>query len=182
MQLNISDIIQVVGILLSLLTGIIAIIISVLTLRQNSKMTEASLRPYIGIYLTSAYIKNVMVYLVVKNYGQSSAFIKSFTYDFDLANCLKGNTYGHEPFENIENSTLLPGQSFRCVIDLKETIEQTKEINFHITYCSSTHDYEDDICVNLVSNVGNFVSHNVSSSHDLHIISETLQDMHIHSL
>lgn len=38
MSLTPSDVIQLIGILASLITSVIAIIISVLTLKQNSKM------------------------------------------------------------------------------------------------------------------------------------------------
>lgn len=182
MQLESSDIVQIVGILCSLITSITAIFISVLTLKQNSKMIEATTRPYIGVYLTSTYVKNVNAYLVVKNFGQSSATIKSFTYDFDFAECVGDQYLGHKPFENIESSTILPGESFRCVIDLNKIIEKTDYINFHVTYSFGQHQYEENICVNLVSDVGNFISHNNSPNRELEIISETLQDMHIHSL
>lgn len=181
-SLNASDIVQLAGIFVSLITGIIAIVVSVLALKQNSKMIEDSTRPYLGIYLASTYIQSVSCYLVVKNFGQSSATVNSFTYDFDLAKCTKFTSGGMEPFQNIENSTLMPGQSHRCVIDLNKAIKQVKEINFHIIYSYGTHKYEEEICVNLIATIGNFTSHNTSKDKELAIISETLQDMHISSL
>lgn len=66
MNLTTSDIIQIIGIATSLITSVTAIAISVLTLRQNSKMIENSTRPYIGIYIAHTYIKDIAVYLVVK--------------------------------------------------------------------------------------------------------------------
>ena len=83
-ELTVSDCIELFGIFISLITSIIAIVISIKTLKQNSKMIEDSTRPNIGVYLASTYIRDISCYLVVKNFGQSSAFIESFTYDFDL--------------------------------------------------------------------------------------------------
>lgn len=174
--------IELICIIVSAFTSIAAIIISILTLRQNSKMIEDSSRPYIGIYLASTYIRNVSVYLIVKNYGQSSALIESFTYDFDLSKCSSHSIPEREPFQNIEKSTLMPGQSHHCIIDLNKTLKQTEQINFHVVYSSGTHKYEDDICVNLVATIGNFTSHNTTKNKELENISETLQDMLIHSL
>lgn len=180
-ELTTSDIIQIIGILASLLTSIIAIVISICTLRQNSRMIEDSTRPYIGIYGAETYIGSPHYYLVIKNFGQSSAFIRSFTYDFDLSQCVN-HDFDSEPFQNIENSTLMPGQSFRCVIDYNKTLASTKIINFHILYSSGMHSYEDDICVNLTASIGNVIMHNTTQNKELKIISETLQDMYIHSL
>ena len=83
--MNTSDIIQLIGILISLATSIAAIMISVKSLKQNSKMIEESTRPYISIYGASTYIGSSDYYIVLKNFGQSSATIHEFLYDFDLA-------------------------------------------------------------------------------------------------
>lgn len=179
-KLTISDCIELFGIFISLMTSIVAIIISLKTLKQNSKMIEDSTRPNIGVYLASTYIKNVSCYLVVKNFGQSSAFIESFTYDFDLTST--DDTPDYDPFVNIEGSTLMPLQTNKCVIDLNKILEQTHEINFHVKYRSSTHEYQDNICVKLDSRIGNFVNHNISKNQEMAIISETLQDAYISSL
>lgn len=48
--LTTSDVIDLIGIFASLFIGVIAIIISILSLRQNSKMIEESTRPNIQIY------------------------------------------------------------------------------------------------------------------------------------
>lgn len=181
--MTLSEKIQIIGIFFSTVTASIAIVISVLTLRQNTKMIEASSRPYIGIYLASVYVSNISIYLVIKNFGQSSAHIKSFSYDYDLSQCNQHSFPNREPFQNIENSTLMPGQSFRCVIDLNKVISATDQINFHIVYFSETqHQYEEDICVSLISNLGNFTVHSTNQGKESKLISETLQEMLIHSL
>ena len=48
--LTASDIIDLLGIAASLTASVVAIIISILALRQNSKMIEDSTRPNIQIY------------------------------------------------------------------------------------------------------------------------------------
>lgn len=179
-QFSPSDYVQIAGIIISLICSLIAIFISVKTLKQNSEMIENSTRPYIGVYLTHTYIRNVSCYLVVKNFGQSSALIQSFTYDFDLAKLF--DFPDHEPFENIDGSTLMPQQSNKCVFDLKAALKEANQINFHVVYSSGTHTYEDDICVSLNSQLGNFVTHNTSPKQELSIIAETLQDEYISSL
>lgn len=180
LQLSPSDLIQIAGIIVSLICSLIAIAISLKTLKQNSKMIENSTRPYIGIYIASTYIRDVSCYLVVKNFGQSAATIRSFTYDFDLAKL--SDFSEREPFKNIEGSTLMPQQSNKCVFGLHEALEEVKQINFHVVYSSGLHTYTDDICVSLNSQLGNFVTHNTSPNKELSIIAETLQDEYISSL
>lgn len=58
-----SDIIEIAGIIASTITSIIAIAISVKTLRQNNKMLEESTRPNIQIY--SIY-SDTIVYIMIK--------------------------------------------------------------------------------------------------------------------
>ena len=178
-QLTASDYIEILGIIVSLICSIVAIVISIKTLKQNSEMIENSTRPYIGVYLASTYIRDVTCYLVVKNFGQSSAFIESFSYDFDLKSVTDVPNY--HPFGNIENSTFMPQQSNKCFIELGKILEKTDQINFHIVYRSGLHRYEDDISVKLNSRIGDFVNH-TSKNKELTIISETLQDAYISSL
>lgn len=179
--LNPSDVIEIIGIISSLITSFVAIVISLKTLKQNSKMIEYSSRPYIGIYTVSKYVEKSSYYLVVKNFGQSSATISSFTYDYDISQLTTHGIKDHEPFQYIEGSTVMPGQAFYSLIDFKSAYS-VKEINFHVVYSSGTHQYSEDIRVNLISNYGNFVSHNTSPGNELLTISETLQEIYLHSL
>lgn len=179
--MNVSDIIQLIGILISFATSITAIIISIKSLTQNSKMIEESTRPYIGIYGASTHIGSSNYYIVLKNFGQCSATIHEFLYDFDLANFTVNNS-SSKPFQCIENSTIVPGQSLHALINLNKALKQTNIINFHISYSSGVHKYKEDFCLNLTGNLGNFVSHKTTQGKELETISETLQDMYIHFL
>ena len=68
-----SDWVQISGIILSTTVGFIAILISIFTLRQSNKMIEESSRPIVSVYTNTFNPGMPMFYLVVKNYGQSSA-------------------------------------------------------------------------------------------------------------
>ena len=128
LKLTVSDCIELLGILISLATSIVAIVISLKTLKQNSKMIEDSTRPNIGVYLASTYIKSISCYLVVKNFGQSSAFIESFTYDFDLKST--GDTPYYNPFVNIEGSTLCPRRQTNVLLILTKYSSKPMKLIF----------------------------------------------------
>lgn len=178
-----SETLELFGILASTITSIIAIVISLLTLRQNAKMIEDSSRPCIGIYGLSTYVCNRNYYIILKNYGKSTARIESLTYDFDIA--LLSRSENYEPFSHIDGASIAPGQSYRCSIDFdKVTAYELTCINFHICYSSGTRKYEEDIFLKIDANLGNLESHTKSSEEKtpLAVISETLQDIHIKSL
>ena len=88
-KLSPSDIIQICGIIASLLTSIIAIVISLVTLLQNSKMIEESSRAVISIYPQNINTGMPMLFLVIKNFGNSPAIIHKFDYDFDFMDCYR---------------------------------------------------------------------------------------------
>lgn len=133
-SLNVSDVIELIGIFASLITSIIAIKISLMTLRQNSKMIEESTRPYIGIYGTYTFVKEVLYYIVVKNFGASSARILSFDYDADLGLCIK-SSHPRAPFKHLVDTTIMPGQSFKTNIDLPTALKHFDSVIFQ----SNTH-------------------------------------------
>ena len=70
--LTLSDIITALGIIISLIANIVAIRISLKTLKQNAVMIEESTRPQIQIY---PVFVDAILYLVIKNYGASEAYI-----------------------------------------------------------------------------------------------------------
>lgn len=179
----VSNIIQTIGILVSLGLGYNANKIAQKTLKQNSIMLEESTRPYVCVYGTTFYIHGKShFYLIVKNFGQSIAYIKSFRTTIDLEKL----SYhpGEVPFGNLANTSLMPGQGFHCKIDLPAAEENG--INFiegSVSYTSDTHKYNEKFSVNLKGNYGNLTAHEIPSTHStLGDISEVLQEMQIHSL
>lgn len=183
MNLSTSDMLQLISIVVSSVISLAAITISIFTLRQNSKMIEESSRPYIGIYGLSTYINGRDYYIIVKNFGQSVAHIDSFSCGYDLSKLSKGD--GSSPFNHLEGSSLVPGQSYRCVIDFDKTINQkVSSISFRVKYSSETHTYEEFPRLKIDGNLGNYESHAAPRDHNkvLRVISETLQDQYIKSL
>lgn len=108
--LTASDWVQLVGIIASLITSIVAIWISVKTLNQNNKMIEDSTRPVISIY--SRYLDGKL-YIITKNFGNSSCTIDYIHSDMNITEeenqGIKGN-----PFEKAKGATLPPNGQMIC--------------------------------------------------------------------
>ncbi len=64
-SLSPSDTIQLLGIVASLITSLAAIIISLMTLRQNSKMIEDASRPVVSIYGECINVGPSTFYIVI---------------------------------------------------------------------------------------------------------------------
>lgn len=179
--LSASDVIQLLGIIISLVTSVVAIIISVLSLKQNSKMIADSTRPYIGVYGSGTYVSQARFYIIVKNFGQSSAHIDDFKCDIDLSKYQVVSSK-NRPFQHIQGTTFMPGQSFRCVVDFNKIIHDTSLIVFNISYSASGRTYSDCIPLNVAATIGNNVAHTTTQGNEIKNLSETLQDISINSL
>ena len=77
-KISLSDAIQLFGILCATIISLISIIISVVTLRQNSKMIKESVRPYITVSFDLFNCGIKIGYFVIKNYGQTQAVLNKF--------------------------------------------------------------------------------------------------------
>lgn len=145
--IQLSDIIQIVGILVSLITSIIAIVISVKTLRQNSKMIEESSRPVIAVYTQSINPGVPMLYLIVKNFGQSPAFMEKFDTDFDFSECYGAkNTKNY--IKDLNKCVIAPGQSKTCWLDFEKL---NCPVHFSIQYKSTTRTYFESFDIDLTA-------------------------------
>ena len=69
-----SEIINLILCILSFVLAAISVITVVITLKQNNKMLEANVRPYVVVYLVYEEFFN-QTYLCVKNFGETSALI-----------------------------------------------------------------------------------------------------------
>lgn len=133
-----SDPVDLFGMLASLLFSSIAVVISLLTLRQNSKMIESSTRPQIQIY--PVYM-DAILYVVIKNYGASEAYIDdlscshTFTVEESMDKQLTGN-----PFALVNGALLAPGHSILCPFYGHKFPNET--IHFHIRYHSAVKSYK----------------------------------------
>ncbi len=177
LALSASDKIEVIGIGASFILSAIAIIISVLTLRQNSKMIEESTRPYITIYSNVTDFQNLVYYLVLKNFGQSGAEITSFKCNQDLSKyCYDDVKFARVPFKNIEGTFLTPGQMFKYPIDSTK-LKDAEPLKFEISYKSSTHTYIEKITVNCAADLGVLHLRASTQGKELKAISYALQDI-----
>ena len=169
----ISDIIQIAGICMSLLTSVIAIIISIVTLRQNSKMIEESSRAVISVYSSSINTGSPMCYLVIRNFGNSQAVITKFNYDFDFKNCYMFDV-PRDYLKELTNCSIAPGHSRICVIDYQKIKEP---VTFDIEYLSCGKIYSDSFTVDLKAGVAMPISKTATENKELRTISYTLQEM-----
>lgn len=147
--LTLTDILEMVGIISTFITSIIAITISVKTLKQNSKMIEDSTRPYICMYVGTTYFSSLRVYLIIKNYGSSSARITDFSCSYDLS--LISLDENRVPFSNIIGSNLCPGETLHFLIDNTKLCADTKLLNVQITYKTDQHTYSETCVINFAA-------------------------------
>lgn len=173
MNLTSSDCIQLVGISVSLFTSIIAIAISIITLKQNSKMIEESSRASIGIYGESINSGSPMFFLVVKNFGNSTATLTKFNTDFDFSDC-----YGFSTDKNfildLSNCTIAPGQSRICQLDYNKI---TRPVTFELEYISASKKYSETQTIDLKLGSSMLTSKVSTKDKELRTISYTLQEM-----
>lgn len=176
--LSLSDIIQIIGILAALLIGIASIIISIITIRQNSKMIEESTRPIISVYTEFINTGLPMLYLIVKNFGQTTATITKFNYDFDfvLHHAYMGSNSNETDYlKELITSTLAPNQSRICLIEYKNV---NTPVTFDIEYKTNNKIYKDKITLNLKAGTSMLIGKSDGSNGDtLEAISYTLQEM-----
>lgn len=132
---TVSDWIQFVGVIVSMFVGIASIIIAVVTLRQNSKMIAESSRPYVVVSFERTFQR---LYFVIKNYGQTGAYINKF-------DCLTGQFKEKlqsekmtDQIEAIEGTFLAPGQKLCLVFFMPFDIEN---VVFNVEYSASKKKY-----------------------------------------
>lgn len=172
-KLTPSDIIQILGIIASFLTALVAIIIFLVTMRQNSKMIEESSRAIISIYPQSINTGTPMLFIVIKNFGNSPAIIHKFDYDFDFTDCYKFRSE-RDYLKDFVGSTLAPGQSRICGLDYTKL---TRPVTFSLEYQSGSKKYRETFTVDLQAGVNIPVPKTATSGKELHTISYTLQEM-----
>lgn len=139
-SLSLSDLIEVIGIIVSFLTSIVAIIISVKTLKQNSKMIEDSTRPYVVVYnsLVNGGLSPIQ-FMIVKNFGQSAAKIVSLNITPKV-----NVTYSDELFANLSNQTIAPSQSYTTAFKLDD---DSITLTASIVYSAGKKIYKDTFTI-----------------------------------
>ena len=173
-----SDWIQIFGIVLSTIASVVAIIISVITLRQNNKMIEESSRPVISIYTQSINPGVPMFYLVVKNFGHSPAYMCEFETDFDFSDCY-GKSNVRNYLDDLKKCVIAPGQSKTCWLDFTKI---ARPVRFSIQYKSGTKKYSETFDLDLKAAAGLPTSKYSTPNKELLSISYSLQEMLLRDL
>lgn len=160
--------------ILSFILAVISVVTVVITLRQNSRMLESSTRPYVSIYFQPLFDTN---YLVLKNFGNSTAKITSFCTNVDFRICIEDD--GHLPFSHICDTYLHPGERILSPLDAAYKLYgKYDSLEFDIIYESSAKSYKEHIEINMRS----FADHasirtTVTQDNAEKIMAETLQDI-----
>lgn len=173
--MTLSDKIELLGIISSSLLSVIAIVISVATLLQNSRMIKESTRPYVTVYSNTTYFQSIFYYLIVKNFGQSGATITNFTCDYDLKHC--AISFERAPFEHIVGTYLSPGQSLMCCIDSKKLCSERETLTFSISYSCGKQCFNEVITLNCSADADLVKNRASTKDKELKIISYALQDI-----
>ena len=143
-----SNIIDIINIFASLIPSIVAIVISVKTLRQNNKMIEETTRPNIQIY--SIY-SDTLVYIMIRNFGQSSCTIDSLSCNHKFSSReIFNDDLGENIFDRLSGAIIAPGYAIRCPLIGHATTKE--DLHFQIKYHSSVKSYEDTFDFNLRAN------------------------------
>lgn len=176
MSLSDLEITYLVIAICSLILALISIITVVLTLRQNSKMIESTTRPYVTVYGAISNPGNPFFYLIIKNFGSSSAFISKFECSHDLLP-LSYSSH-HRPFEHLEGSLIAPSQSFKCAINLRQRDQGKPEsIEIIIRYRTEDKEYSSKALINFDSYLELALPKNATQNAELKTISYSIQSL-----
>lgn len=172
--MDVATIVNIILCVLSFILAAISVVTVVITLRQNNKMIEESTRPVISIYTEEINAGDPFFYLVVKNFGQSPAYITKFEYDFDFNGCYKIRN-DKDYLQKLNKSVLAPGQSRICMLDYAKI---DKEVTFVISYQSSIKkSYTETFTIDLKAGVSMPYGKVATEGKELRTISYALQEM-----
>lgn len=132
MELSTSDIIQLIGIMVAIITGIASIIISVITLRQNSKIVKESNKAQIEIFPFKVY-SDIYPKIRIQNFGMTTGRI----IDIKTIPEMSVEHMIINPFEFYKDLSLAPNQSFTttfCKSNSNETDVPIEVFDVEITY------------------------------------------------
>lgn len=127
MKLTTSDIIQIIGIMIAIITGIASIIISVISLRQNSKIVKESNKAQIEIFPFKIY-GDVVPRIKIQNFGSTTGTI----IDVQVNPEIPTDDIIDNPFKYYQGLSLASNQSFITVFSKKSLSEVPLE-KFDIT-------------------------------------------------
>lgn len=115
---NTKDWIQLATSIVTAITSIIAIVISVCSLRATKRSIEDANRPYVVAYLAWMWLDdNLKEYLVIKNFGKTGATIENISYDEPwLSPTTKVSVFG-----KMNGYFLAPDQKYTSLVEIDAT-------------------------------------------------------------
>ncbi len=155
-KLTPSNIIEIFGIISSLIASFVAIFISgkalkqaQITNEQNANMLKESTRPYITIYLDAITICEQDSFFVLKNFGHSPGRITVFEYDPILRELEQDpkSQILNEQYDFVKGITLAPGQSKMLKCDVPKLPKDI--LTFRIEYVFCNDRYEELVELNV---------------------------------
>ena len=114
-----------------------------------------------------------MFYIVIKNFGSSSAYITQFEYDFDFNSAYLADK-GKDYLKDLTNSVIAPGQSRICALEYSAL---DRPITFKLSYSSGVKTYHDEMTVDLRAGASMLTSKTATEGKELRTISYSLQEM-----
>ena len=171
--MDISVIVNIALCILSFILAVISVVTVVVTLRQNSKMIENATRPYITIYFDYSQMGEPTGYFVIKNFGTSSAIIRSIKYSDSINQHPKTLSNLAAIFDGLAGNSIAPSQKYLAPFKLYEALDQPAI--FDITYSSAKKIYRDHFVIN-VRNYGKLVKPRLSDP-SLKAVSYPLQEI-----
>lgn len=160
--------IDIASIIVTSLLSTIAIVISVLTLKQNNKIVFESNRPYLAVFTKAVSFASPTICLVLKNFGNSGAKIINIDYDKQLEKLSK-----RPAFKNMKNVFIAPNQSFVYPLDVKNFNDDVINIKINYQYLNKT--YAETYCINF-SHYVDMGFEKQHSTKDLAELSNVLQE------
>lgn len=144
--MSLSDWINVSLCILSFILAAISVVTVVVTLKQNQKMIENSTRPYVVVkYEAIQYAKEIVRYVVVKNYGQTGATITELHYSGTMTEIFQ------EQFQHLKGAFLAPSQSILYFFGNINTGEP-EVLQIRYTYADTTgKTYSEDIKLHMIT-------------------------------
>lgn len=136
--MTLSDKIQLATCIVTALIGIISVAVAIFTLKANNKMIEESTRPYLVFFTDMVNTGSNHYYIILKNFGTSGATINSLATDFDLNKLSLFPDSNENPFSNMKNTFIAPGQKLYTTLFDQNFKDLPNELKFTISYTSTS--------------------------------------------
>lgn len=132
MELTTSDIIQIIGIMVALFTGIVSIIISIISICLNTKIIKKSNQAQIEVFPYKTY-GDIVPRIKIQNFGKTTGTI----INVETIPEMPIESMVINPFDFYTGLTLAPNQSFTTVFVQKNNFDAEvpiEEFDINIEY------------------------------------------------